>query len=262
MRIGNILIGAAAAVFVGMAVYSGYNLIDYEMKARNTQKLYSQLSDGVEIKSPDVGETSVRKNEVKKSDISIDISGLMADHKNACGYIYLKNFMSYPVMQTDSNSYYLNHDAAGNSNAAGALFFDCKCNSHSSRLVIYGHNMLNGSMFGQLKKFADTDFFEKHGHFYLNIRNRTYRCPVICATYTSAGSYMYDTEDMDYDEMRAFVDEIRKGSINERNVQMNENDGTLLLSTCTQGTGRMALLLKVPGLKENRDGEVRYFYEN
>lgn len=264
MKLGNILIGAAAAVFLGMAVYSGYNIISYELNAKNTKELYSNLSSNVNIETQTAGEVkTVGRNQIKnvENDVKIDMSKLMSANPNACGYIYMEDFISYPVMQIDSNSYYLNHDANGNGNAAGALFFDCKCNNHSSRLVIYGHNMLNGSMFGQLKKFADSNFFKRHEFFYLNIREKTYRCPVICATYTSAGSYMYDTEDVEFDDMKAFVDKIVNDSINKRNVKMSKNDGTLLLSTCTQGTGRMALLLKVPKLIENREMKMRYFYE-
>lgn len=68
-----------------------------------------------------------------------------------------------PVVQGADNDYYLNHDFYGEENRYGCLFADCDTDTEEGNLLIYGHHMKDGSMFGELKKFRKKDFFEEYG---------------------------------------------------------------------------------------------------
>lgn len=72
--------------------------------------------------------------------------------------------ISYPVYQTDNNSFYKNHNFKKQNSRYGALFFDKDCNlkENDFNLLIYGNNMTDGSMFAKLEEYRKLEFFKQH----------------------------------------------------------------------------------------------------
>ncbi len=76
--------------------------------------------------------------------------------------------VDHPIVQAsaDAPSWYLKHDLYGNWNPWGSVYLDAECAERgilSSRVVwIYGHNMLDGSMFEPLTQYADAEFMAEH----------------------------------------------------------------------------------------------------
>ena len=74
--------------------------------------------------------------------------------------------IDYPIYQTDNNEYYLNHNQNRKRSAYGAIYFDYENKITKEKtdknLVIYGHEMKNGSMFGELKKLKSLSFYKEH----------------------------------------------------------------------------------------------------
>jgi sortase B len=69
-----------------------------------------------------------------------------------------------PVVLGEDNEYYLKHDFYQKENRSGALFADSLTKrEEAGNLLIYGHNMKNGSMFGSLKSFYSQEFFQNYG---------------------------------------------------------------------------------------------------
>ena len=69
--------------------------------------------------------------------------------------------LSYPVMQADDNEYYLNRDIYGNYSSYGTIFLDSGVDlaTRAAHIVLYGHNMLDGQMFGTLTRLARPEIF-------------------------------------------------------------------------------------------------------
>ena len=67
------------------------------------------------------------------------------------------------VVQKD-NTYFLNHDATGKKNSNGAIFLDedTDLRTRPYSLIIFGHNMKSGNMFGRLRKYLDRHYFQQH----------------------------------------------------------------------------------------------------
>ena len=57
---------------------------------------------------------------------------------------------------------YLRRNFYGKYSQSGVLFLDGRCDLQSSNLIIYGHNMRNGTMFSDLKKYVDREFLNAH----------------------------------------------------------------------------------------------------
>ena len=68
--------------------------------------------------------------------------------------------LSEAVVQKD-NTFFLSHDATGNNNSNGAIFLDEATGiiTRPYTLILYGHNMKSGNMFGRLKKYKENAYF-------------------------------------------------------------------------------------------------------
>ncbi|MBO4900087.1 MAG: class B sortase [Lachnospiraceae bacterium] len=86
-------------------------------------------------------------------------------NKSVIGWITIDGTnIDYPVMQTVNNEYYLNHNFDGKEDNNGSIFMDCNCNAmfRSTNLIVYGHHMKSGKMFGNLKKYESEDYCKEH----------------------------------------------------------------------------------------------------
>ena len=88
---------------------------------------------------------------------------LKATYPDVVGFISIPSVaINYPVVQTDNNSYYLDHLITGEEGKSGTVFLDCRCDSQASvakNTVLYGHNMNNRTMFHNIELLFEKDVF-------------------------------------------------------------------------------------------------------
>lgn len=168
--------------------------------------------------------------------------------------------IDYPVMQSTDNDYYLHRDFYGNDNKNGQLILDVKCDpwTPSYNLVISGHNMKNGTMFGTLP------FFESKGYWRLNklftfdtlMSEGTY---VIFAAFYSADydeneeGFRYNA-DIQYElDAETWLAEIEENKLYDTGIDVQFGDEFLTLTTCTYNRedGRFVVVAR-----KVREGEV------
>lgn len=89
--------------------------------------------------------------------------------------------IDYPVMQSSAQDpeKYLHKDFSGKKYFSGTPFLDAACHAGSDQLLVYGHNMKNGSMFRDLFKYEDRSFWEQHPYIELNTLNHEYRFEIM-----------------------------------------------------------------------------------
>ena len=92
--------------------------------------------------------------------------------------------IDYPVALGEDNSYYLNHTVTGESNILGSIFATAGTDFEESHIILYGHNMASGKMFGSLKKYHDKDFRNTYPYVYVYTPETTY---VRYTAYTAPG---------------------------------------------------------------------------
>lgn len=86
-------------------------------------------------------------------------------NKSLIGWIKIADTnIDYPVMQTANNEYYLDHNLNQEYDKNGSIFMDKDCDvlKPSTNLIIYGHHMKSGKMFGSLDKYSDPSYYEEH----------------------------------------------------------------------------------------------------
>ncbi len=203
---------------------------------------YRKLSNQV---SPTLTDDNKPKN-VKKKNLKnpIDFTRLEKINKDIVGWIRIKDTnIDYPVLRApeDDYSFYLHRDCYKNYLFAGSIYMErCNEGDFSDRnTILYGHNMMNGTMFADLHKFEDSDFFAKHKYFYVYTKNYVKKYMVYSA-------YEYDDRHIDnafnhfgndkdfrkyikysLNPTNAILSNVRKGS------KVTINDKLITLSTCT-----------------------------
>lgn len=100
-----------------------------------------------------------------------DFITLYNNNKSFVGWIKVKDTqIDYPVMQSSNDDYYLNHNFNQEKDNNGSIFIDsnCKIWPRSQNIIIYGHNMKSGKMFGELKKYKNEDFYKEQPYIYFD----------------------------------------------------------------------------------------------
>ena len=98
----------------------------------------------------------------------IDFDGLNKVNPEVIGWIRVGAVdISYPIAQTDNNDFYLHRTFRKEDNFAGCIFMEHTNSKNLSdqNTIIYGHNMKNRSMFGNLREFANQETYEKNRYF-------------------------------------------------------------------------------------------------
>jgi sortase B len=98
-------------------------------------------------------------------DILPEYKILYSTNKKLIGWLKIDDtYIDYPVMQTGDNEYYLDHNMNQEYDKNGSIFMDTACDvlKPSTNLIVYGHNMKSGQMFGNLDKYSSEKYYQEH----------------------------------------------------------------------------------------------------
>ena len=159
------LLLSAAAVLSGVKIHS-------ELKERQKEKkdfaAVSQIAELPMTEAPAESvtdaETETSAEPTEQSATEHNIPALIAVNGDCIGWLSIDGTsISYPVMYTPSEPQkYLRRNFYGKYSQSGVPFIDGRCSTNGGNLIIYGHNMKNGTMFSDLKKYLNTDFLNAH----------------------------------------------------------------------------------------------------
>ena len=237
----------------------GYFGVYYFFAARTSMD-YEQLSD---LKGSDaLSETqekndfSLHKSSVKLPDILDEYKTLYSKNKRLIGWLKIDDTnIDYPVMQTENNEYYLDHNFNQEYDKNGSLFLDCDCNVYprSTNMIIYGHHMKSGSMVGNLQQYAKESYGKKHSviEFDTIYEKATYQVMYVFR------SQVYNEDDVVFkyyqfieanseEEFNFYMKEMASMRLYDTGVTANFGDSLLTLSTCdsSQTDGRFVVVAK------------------
>lgn len=167
--------------------------------------------------------------------------------------------IDYPVMQSlDSNEYYLQHNFEKEEDKNGCIFLDMRNDfiNQDDNLIIYGHNMRSGMMFGSLKNYLEEEFWRNHKtiQFHTLYEKAEYDIIAVCLAkveYQDSDVFRYynflNAEDeAAFEEYKQNIEELKVFS---DELDMKYGDSLITLSTCNNYVedGRMFLVAKKIG---------------
>lgn len=149
------LLLSAAAVLAGVNIYS-------ELKERQKEK--DDFAVVSQIAEPTVTAAQTESDPTEQPAAERNIQALIAENADCIGWLSIDGTnISYPVMHTPSDPQkYLRQNFYSKYSQSGVPFLDGRCDLQSTNLIIYGHNMKNGTMFSDLKRYVDGDFLNAH----------------------------------------------------------------------------------------------------
>lgn len=176
-------------------------------------------------------------------------------NQDLAGWLAIEGMkIDYPVMQCEDDEYYLHHDFYGEDSKYGCLYVREQADlDGGTNFIIYGHNMKDGSMFGDLDLYLKEEFYKEHSaiSFDTLYEERTYD---IVAVFRSQ---VYDAEDDVFkyyqfyeadtqEEFEDFYNNIKALSLYDTGVEAAFGDSFLTLSTCAYHVqdGRLVVVAK------------------
>ena len=147
--------------------------------------------------------------------------------------------INYPILQHPTDdAYYLNHNLDGSSGRPACIYTE-SLNSKDftdNNTVIYGHNMRNGTMFAQLHKFEDKDFFDEHREVIIYLPDKVLHYRIFAAhTYDDRHLlYSFDFSDKAVygDYLESIFDIQDKNANIDTEMTVTEDDKIITLATC------------------------------
>lgn len=181
---------------------------------------------------------------------------LYSENENLIGWIKIDDtIIDYPVLKCDDSDYYLSHNFYEQSDRNGSIFMDPKCEvvNRSDNIILYGHHMQSGRMFGSLPKYENKSFYEKH-------RFITFDTIYEKGTYEIAyvfRSHVFNEDDVVFKyyqfidagsdmEFHSNLSEMADMSLYDTGVTVRAGDELLTLSTCDyqEKNGRFVVVAK------------------
>ncbi len=170
----------------------------------------------------------------------IDFTSLKKRNKDIYAWIEIPNTeVDYPIVQsyTEADSFYLDHNIDKNYDINGSIYTEKlnKKDFSDPNTLIYGHNMLDGSMFQNLHKFRDKKFFDENRYIYIYTKGHILKYEIVAA-YKSDNRHILNS--YDFGDPKVFA-EYLKGVENPKSLECNAtgkklttSDRLITLSTC------------------------------
>lgn len=243
----------------------GYLTFYYYQMEKN-ENAYNSLAQ-LKEKEP-VGEVNSPQVQINYEDGTKEVPEILDEYKNLynknkklIGWIRIDDnnkdepLIDYPVMQTENNEYYLRRNFNQEYDKNGSIFLDKDCDvlNRSTNLIIYGHHMSSGKMFGKLDKYSSKDFYKDHKYIQFDtiyekgtyevmyvFRSRIYEEDEIVFKYYQFIDANSETE------FNSYMDEMAAMSLYDTGVTARYGDELITLSTCDYYTsyGRFVVVAK------------------
>ena len=206
---------------------------------------------------------SINKETVSDGSMLAIYENMKRDNPDLAGYLRINGTkIEYPVMYTPYEpEKYLNRDINEKKSSGGLPFIDARCSlePESDNLIIYGHNMKNGSMFGTLTNYEDIDYYREHPVIEFDTVEEERQYEVMSAFYDRI--YYKDEKDFrfydfidtgDADEFDNIMKEFRNRSIYDTGVKADYGDKFITLVTCSyqEENGRFVVIAKRSGITD------------
>ena len=179
------------------------------------------------------------------------------ENTDIVGWLEIENTsINYPVLQGTDNEYYMTHNYKKQKSKNGSIFLtkDYDWSIPSSNLLIYGHNLNNGTMFQELLKYEKESFYQQHPVIRFTTENEDAEYEIIAVLkarvyYKSEKNvfrYYYFVNAKTQEEYNEFVENAKKESLYSIDKTAKFGEQLITLSTCSYHVkdGRFAIIGK------------------
>lgn len=241
------------SLFIGLfgiaALTSIAFLLMYAAQSKQQAHLYSDLAA---VRKQDTQQETASEPEKQAS-----YQNLYWENTDMVGWILIEDTnIDYPVMQTPADpNYYLKHDFKKNYTDYGCPFMQADCDAlrPSDNLIIYGHNMKDGSMFADLAKYRSKDFWQTHKTVWFDTELGSSAYEIFAVIHTTVQADAADAfpfyrfvNAASPEDFAAYVSACKARALYDTGIFAEYGDKLLTLSTCDNITdnGRLLVITK------------------
>lgn len=242
-------------VIVACGLWLGYYTVD----SQRQKQTYETLAEDYLLEEPESSlslaedDSSGESSAVGEPVVTLttapprhNLAALQAENPDCVGWLTIPDTtVDYPVVWTpEKPEHYLRRDFYGNHASGGTPFLDGRnvAQAEGQNLILYGHNMLDGTMFKPMLRYLTPSFRQTHQDIYLELNGAQYRYQVIAALETNTRSPVYTYTDLNN---TAEMEDFRAALLEETSLDaIPQAEGYLTLSTCnTQGGDSRVLVI-------------------
>lgn len=249
-----VLIFVLATVFLFSLSHIGLQLYQQRISAESNREatvlakaeLPSETADteaaeATEPSSPNTisGEIVLRdlliNDPMAESLLQIRLEALVEVNPEVIGWITIPGtIISYPVVQGNDNQHYLDYTWDQAASYQGSIFMECRSNADLSdfNTIIYGHNLLDGTMFSQLHLYKNAEFLKEHPYIYIVNHSGAFRYRIFAVFEAPTNASAYRLR-FSADQMQTFLADSQSRSLHDTGILPSTEDHILTLSTCT-----------------------------
>lgn len=226
-----------AAVLIGFALFK---LISPMIDRWQSAKDYKELADTyVSVNETSKDDGKQKQKDWWLTDVKIEFDRLKEQNPDIIGWIRFDNQdelgINYPILYSGDNEKYLRSDIYGNEHIAGSIFLEALNNADFSDYynILYGHKVIDGSMFGSLYKYKDDGFWEDNQYFTVYTETTAYRYRIFSYEDAVNGGDVYKIGYKPGDEYQKFIDAMIDASDISTGIKPKSSNKIITLSTCT-----------------------------
>lgn len=260
----NILMILCVGVFTGAVGTLAWTLWNSRQEDNSFRKLAGIIQTEAQRKEYGLenGTHGENKEGAEELEQVSDYAGVYALNHDFAAWIRINGtVLDYPVMCSPYDpQYYIRRDFYGRNSISGTPFLGEGCNVESLSVIVYGHNMKNGTMFGTLDKYSKADYWREHPMISFDTlkEERQYDVFSVFQTrlYQEEGDsfpYYEYGGDISKEEYESFVAQAREKSLYDTGIVPEYGEELLILSTCSYQAddGRFVVAARRRNLRQN-----------
>ncbi|WP_196048852.1 class B sortase [Clostridium saudiense] len=235
-KIINIILVAIIIVCLSIIGYKYYNYNKDDKLNSEIQDLQPVINEASDLDNNSSGENdgqdqSKEGNYVNSANEE-ELKSINSDYKM---WIQIENTnINYPVVQGSDNDYYLKHNFRKESNISGTVFVESANDiDNDKNIILYGHNMRNGTMFNNITNYKEESFFNEDNKINIIMNNTLYEYEVFSVYVKNVSEVNLAIGFANEDEFINYAYNEAEESLYKKDVDFSAEDNLITLVTCS-----------------------------
>lgn len=235
-KIINIILVAIIIVCLSIIGYKYYNYNKDDKLNSEIQDLQPVINEASDLDNNSSGENdgqdqSKGGNYVNSANEE-ELKSINSDYKM---WIQIENTnINYPVVQSSDNDYYLKHNFRKESNISGTVFVESANDiDNDKNIILYGHNMRNGTMFNNITNYKEESFFNEDNKISIIMNNTLYEYEVFSVYVKNVSEVNLAIGFASEDEFINYAYNEAEESLYKKDVDFSAEDNLITLVTCS-----------------------------
>ena len=206
--------GILNTILVGLICICTYKILDASAAYKKAEKVYEDIR--------------AEKENIEKGSYEID-------YEDYRGWIKINyTNINYPVLQGDDNLYYLDKDINGEYLIAGSIFMNATNNGFDDQnMILFGHNMKNGSMFSSLTKYKEQSYYDRYQTMLLYTPIGNFSIELFAGLVLDGNDESVRLDFKDEHDFQNYIELIRVNSTFKSDTVVEADDRIITLCTCS-----------------------------